>query len=123
MRRHGRQKRNDGALRCLPVPIHENGILGASMVSGQRFHGGGAGRSSDFGLPTPLPLPISIKTVRWRKAEQRFVPITAAGQRSIRTSFPFNRPPRGGLTCTWPFLHSSRKYRSSLATEPERAEA
>ena len=39
-------------------------------------------------------------------AVQRFVPITAAGQRSIRTSFPFNRPPRGGLTCTRPFLHS-----------------
>jgi hypothetical protein len=67
-----------------------------------------AGRFSDSGLPTPLPLPISIKTVRWLQAEQLFVPITAAGQRWILTSFPFNRLLKGSLTCTPPFLHSER---------------
>ena len=46
-------------------PLHENGLLNASMVSVQRFHAVVAGRSSDFGLPTLLPFAIFIETVRW----------------------------------------------------------
>lgn len=64
-----------------------------------------AGRSSDFGLPTPLPLPIlACEAVRWLLAEQCFVPITAAGQHWIHTSFPFNKP-QSGLDLHGPILH------------------
>ena len=93
MRRHGRHARDDGALQCLPVPIHENGILGAPMVGDQRFHGGG-GRPV-FGLWAAYSVAASrpIKDSASACAVQHFVPITAAGQRWIFTSFPFNKPP------------------------------
>jgi hypothetical protein len=82
-------------------PIHENGILSASTVSGQRFRSGG-GRPV-FGLWAAYSVAAShlAKDSALAHAMQRFVPITAAGQRWIFTSFPFNKSPMSDLTCTY----------------------
>ena len=76
-------------------PLHENGILNASMVSATRFHGGG-GRPV-FGLWATYFVAAShlIRDSALACATQQFVPITAAGQRRIYTSFPFNKPQSG----------------------------
>jgi hypothetical protein len=73
------------------------------MVSGQRFHGGG-GRPV-FGLWAAYSVAASHldQDSALACAVQRFVPITAAGQRRIYTGFPFNKPLRRSLTCTTSF--------------------
>lgn len=82
-------------------PVHENGSL-------KRTHGERIGASmvvaagSVFGLWATYSIAASHLPSRQclARAAQSFVPITAAGQRWILTSFPFNKPPVGGLTCT-----------------------
>jgi hypothetical protein len=76
-------------------PVHENGLLNASMVSVRRFHGGG-GRPV-FGLWASYSVAASHldEDSALVCALQLFVPITAAGQRWIFTSFPFNKPQSG----------------------------
>jgi hypothetical protein len=61
------------------------------MVSVQRFHGGG-GRPV-FGLWAAYFVAASRlnRDSALARAMQRFVPITAAGQRRNYTSFPFNK--------------------------------
>lgn len=88
------------ALQCLPFPIHENGIL-------KRTHGQRPALPWRWGRPVfGLWAVYSVAASHLDQdsalalAMQRFVPITAAGQRWIHTSFPFNRPLHRGLTCT-----------------------
>jgi hypothetical protein len=117
MRRHGRHLRAwqgiAGSTGSNPrerhTQTHPRSATSASVAVA-------AGRSSDSGLPTPLPLPISFETVRWLRAEQRFVPITAAGQRRILTSFPFNRLFVSSLTCTSPFYIANAIDRGTSAS-------
>jgi hypothetical protein len=76
-------------------PFHENGVLNAPTVSVQRFRGGG-GRLV-FGLWATYSVAASHlhRDSALAGAMQHFVPITAAGQRWIHTSFPFNKPQSG----------------------------
>lgn len=102
-------------MQWLPGPVHENGILNAPMVSAQRFHGGGC--RPVFGLWACLihcRFPPSPEAVRWLLTVQCFVPITAAGQHWIRTSFPFNKP-QSGLDLHTAILHVRAVPMGSLA--------
>jgi|UPI00071B7501 hypothetical protein len=93
MRRHAWRRSNAHKQAVVTGPVHENGILSAPTVSVQRFRGGG-GRPV-FGLWAAYSVAAShlAKGSALACAVQHFVPITAAGQRWIFTSFPFNKPP------------------------------
>ena len=78
-------------------PVHSTRTASSThpWSAQKRFHGGG-GRPV-FGLWATYFVAAShlIRESALACATQQFVPITAAGQRRIYTSFPFNKPQSG----------------------------